>query len=184
MWSFQYHQCAGPQKQEVVNGHSSIISWEKIKVGMFPNKETTEIWKKKFVFFSTFKSTYNGQNSKFQFSKLTLSLYFTIEFKFLFHIFFVGILRNSVLEASDWWYCKHHKTASNSLSTYTPGLSGVWDQNWVNSALYIAFWSVKPTDFKNVITENIPPALSLLWPACLLKFHRKQKRRKFYYEKS
>ena len=40
---FQYHQCAGPQKQEVVNGHSSIISWEKIKVGMFPNKETTEI---------------------------------------------------------------------------------------------------------------------------------------------
>ena len=49
----------------------------------------------------------------------------------------------------------------------TPGLSGVWDQNRVNSALYIAFWSVEPTDFKNVIVENIPPALSLFWPACL-----------------
>ena len=26
--------------------------------------------------------------------------------------------------------------------------------------IYIAFWSVEPTDFKNVIVENIPPALS------------------------
>ena len=29
----------------------------------------------------------------------------------------------------------------------------------VNIALYSAFWSVEPTDFKNVIVENIPPAL-------------------------
>ena len=43
---------------------------------------------------------------------------------------------------------------------FTPGLSGVWDQNWVNSALYIAFWSVEHTDFKNVTVENIPPALA------------------------
>ena len=43
----------------------------------------------------------------------------------------------------------------------TPGLSGFWDQSRVNSALYIAFWSVEPTDYKNVIVENIPPALSL-----------------------
>ena len=42
----------------------------------------------------------------------------------------------------------------------TPGLSGFWDQSQANSALYIAFWSVEPTDFKNVIVENIPPALS------------------------
>jgi hypothetical protein len=42
----------------------------------------------------------------------------------------------------------------------TPGLSGFWDQSQATSALYIAFWSVEPTDFKNVIFENIPPALS------------------------
>ena len=29
---FQYNQCAGPQKQEVKNGHSSTIVWQKIKV--------------------------------------------------------------------------------------------------------------------------------------------------------
>ena len=43
----------------------------------------------------------------------------------------------------------------------TPGLSGVWDQNRVNSELYIAFWSVEPTDFKNVAVENIHWAFSL-----------------------
>ena len=33
---FQYNQCAGPQKQEVINGHNSIIIWQKIKVrGVF-----------------------------------------------------------------------------------------------------------------------------------------------------
>ena len=42
----------------------------------------------------------------------------------------------------------------------TPGLSRFWDQSQANSALYIGFWSVEPTDFKNVIVENIPPALS------------------------
>ena len=29
---FQYNQCAGPQKQEVINGHSSTIVWQNIKV--------------------------------------------------------------------------------------------------------------------------------------------------------
>ena len=45
-------------------------------------------------------------------------------------------------------------------NSITPGLSGFWDQSQANSPLYIAFWSVEPTDFKNVIVENIPPALS------------------------
>ena len=40
---------------------------------------------------------------------------------------------------------------------------------------------MEPTDFKNVIVENIPPAPSL---ACLLKFYRKQMQRKFYYEET
>ena len=62
----------------------------------------------------------------------------------------------------------------------TPGLSGVWDQNRVNSALYIAFWSVEPTYFKNVIVENIPPALS---EDPEVKRPRNSKRWKFYYEK-
>ena len=65
----------------------------------------------------------------------------------------------------------------------TTGLKGFWDQSQTNSAVYSAFWSVEPTDFKNVIIENISPALSFEWPACLLKFYRKQKRRKSYYEK-
>ena len=43
----------------------------------------------------------------------------------------------------------------------TPGLSGFWNQSQADSALYIAFWSVEPTDFKNVIVENIHWALSL-----------------------
>ena len=29
---FQYNQCAGPQKQEVINDHSSIIFWKKNEV--------------------------------------------------------------------------------------------------------------------------------------------------------
>ena len=66
----------------------------------------------------------------------------------------------------------------------TPGLSGFWDQNRVNSALYIAFWSVEPTDFKNVIVENIPPALSEDAEVAEVKQPRNSKRRKFYYEKS
>ena len=81
----------------------------------------------------------------------------------------------------------------------TPGLSGVWVQNWVNSALYIAFWSVEPTDFKNVIVENIHWALSedakvaevvnIQWAlsedtkVAEVKRPRNSKRRKFYYEK-
>lgn len=32
---FQYNQCAGPQKQEVINGHSSTIVWQKIKAEDF-----------------------------------------------------------------------------------------------------------------------------------------------------
>ena len=35
-------------------------------------------------------------------------------------------------------------------------------QSQTISALYSAFWSVEPADFKNVIFENISPALSLL----------------------
>ena len=34
-WCFQYNQFAGPQKQEVINGHSSTIFWQKIKVKDF-----------------------------------------------------------------------------------------------------------------------------------------------------
>ena len=30
--SLQYNQYAGPQKQEVINGHNSTIVWQKIKV--------------------------------------------------------------------------------------------------------------------------------------------------------
>ena len=41
----------------------------------------------------------------------------------------------------------------------TPCLSGFWDQSQVNGALYIAIWSVEPTDFKNVIFEDIHWAL-------------------------
>ena len=37
----------------------------------------------------------------------------------------------------------------------TPGLGGFWDQSQVNSALYIEFWSVDPSDLKNVIVGNI-----------------------------
>ena len=32
---FQYNQCAGPQKQEVINGHSTTIIWQKIIVEIF-----------------------------------------------------------------------------------------------------------------------------------------------------
>ena len=65
----------------------------------------------------------------------------------------------------------------------TPGLSGVWDQNRVNSAPYIAFWSVEPTDLKNVIVENIPPSLSEDAEVAEVKRPQNSKRRKFYYEK-
>ena len=70
-------------------------------------------------------------------------------------------------------------------STFENGPSKVWtsqDLAWpdlrinksqMNSALYSAFWSMEPTDFKNVIVEYIPPAFSLEWLACLLKFHQK-----------
>ena len=62
-------------------------------------------------------------------------------------------------------------------------LSGFWDQSQANSALYIAFWSVEPTDFKNVIIENIPPALSEDAEVAEVKRPRNSKRRKFYYKK-
>ena len=48
MWSFQYKQYAGPQKQEVKKVDSSTIIWQKIKVR-------------------------DAENSKYKFSKLTLS---------------------------------------------------------------------------------------------------------------
>ena len=32
LWCFQYNQFAGPQKQEVINGHSLTIVWQKIEV--------------------------------------------------------------------------------------------------------------------------------------------------------
>jgi hypothetical protein len=47
-----------------------------------------------------------------------------------------------------------------------------------------AFWSVEPTDFKNVILENIPPALSEVAEVAKVKQSRNPKWRKFYYEKS
>ena len=31
----RYEQCAGPKKQEVINGHRSNIVWQKIKVKNF-----------------------------------------------------------------------------------------------------------------------------------------------------
>ena len=43
------------------------------------------------------------------------------------------------------------------------------EQSQANKALYSAFWSVEPTDFKNVIIGNIHWALSLQWQSCLLK---------------
>ena len=43
---------------------------------------------------------------------------------------------------------------------FTPGLSGFKDQSQAKSSLYSEFWSVEPTDFKNVIIENIHWALS------------------------
>ena len=66
---------------------------------------------------------------------------------------------------------------------FTPGLSGVWDQNRVNSALYIAIWSVEPNDFKNVIVENIHWALSEDAEVAKVKLPQNPKQRKFYYEK-
>ena len=34
------------------------------------------------------------------------------------------------------------------------------NESFPNKTIYSSFWSVEPTDFKNVIVENIPPALS------------------------
>ena len=56
--------------------------------------------------------------------------------------------------------CYYDNQQQQPSMACTPGLSGFWDQSQANTALYIAFWSVEPTDFKNVIVENIPPALS------------------------
>ena len=42
---FQYDQCAGPQKQEVINGHSTYIFWQnKINLGVFSNEKNQEIF--------------------------------------------------------------------------------------------------------------------------------------------
>ena len=73
--------------------------------------------------------------------------------------------------------------ADDQLESATPGLSGFWDQSQANSALYSAFWSVEQTDFKNVIVENIPPALFEDAEVAEVKRPRNSKRRKFYYEK-
>ena len=77
------------------------------------------------------------------------------------------------------WVHEGIQLSTNQVS-FTISLSGFYDQSQTNSALLIVFWSVELT----VIIDNIPPALSLKWPACLLKFYRKQKRWKFYDEKS
>ena len=60
MWSFQYKQCAGPQKQEVKKGDSSTIVWQQIKVR-------------------------DAKNSKYKFSKLTLSSHKSNEGIFQLH---------------------------------------------------------------------------------------------------
>ena len=62
----------------------------------------------------------------------------------------------------------------------TPGLSGFKNQSQTKSALYSAsFWSVEPTDFKNVIVENIPPALFEDAEVAEVKQPRNSKRQKF-----
>ena len=43
---------------------------------------------------------------------------------------------------------------------------------------------MEPTDFKNVIVENIPPALFEDAEVAEVKQTRNPKRQKFYYEKS
>ena len=78
---------------------------------------------------------------------------------------------------------KEFFSESSVLMYGTPGLSGFWDQSQANSALYSAFWSVEPTDFKNVIFENIPWALFEVAEVAEVKQPRNPKRRKFYYEK-
>ena len=67
--------------------------------------------------------------------------------------------------------------------SYTPGLSGFWDQSQANSALYSAIWSVEQTDFKNVAVENIHWALFEDAEVAEVKRPRNSKRQKFYYEK-
>ena len=62
-------------------------------------------------------------------------------------------------------------------------LSRFKDKNQANRALYSVNYSVEHTDFKNVIVENIPPALSEDAEVAEVKQPRNSKRRKFYYEK-
>ena len=70
-------------------------------------------------------------------------------FDYWFFSFLVLRLSNGYI--SYYWF----QSLLKLLRAFTPGLSGFWDQSWVNSALYIAFWSVEPNDFKNVIVEII-----------------------------
>ena len=72
---FQYDQCAGPQKQEDINGHSSTIVGQKIKVrDVFQSGNqgnflvlSKKIWKKKFTFF--FSTLIDLRRPKIKFSK-------------------------------------------------------------------------------------------------------------------
>ena len=69
---FQYDQCAGPQKQEDINGHSSTIVGQKIKVrDVFQSGNqgnflvlSKKIRKKNLHFFFQPKLTYDGQKFK------------------------------------------------------------------------------------------------------------------------
>ena len=79
------------------------------------------------------------------------------------------------------WFHGEIQTKEQFLPT--PGLSGFWDQSQANSALYSAFWSVEPTDFKNVIVENIHWALFEDAEVAEVKRPRNSKRQKFYYKK-
>ena len=58
-----------------------------------------------------------------------------------------------------------------------------WPERILRSTVH-AFWSVEPTDFKNVIVENIPPALFEDAEVAEVKWPRNSKQQKFYYEKS
>ena len=65
---------------------------------------------------------------------------------------------------SNWWvpvfWVWISPKKSHFMCRVTPGLSGFWDQSQANSELYSEFWSLEPTDFKNLIVENIHLALS------------------------
>ena len=85
---FQYDQCAGPQKQEDINGHRSTIVWKKIKVrDVFQSGNQANFLvlskknlKKKFAFFFQHKLTYDGQKfKKFKFlTSIVLIFYYKI----------------------------------------------------------------------------------------------------------